>query len=31
MEKFLGDERYLFADETGSIVMEIDNKLWHDI
>ncbi|MDR2081120.1 MAG: NirD/YgiW/YdeI family stress tolerance protein [Campylobacteraceae bacterium] len=31
IEKFLGDERYLFSDETGTIVVEIDNKLWHGI
>lgn len=31
IERFLGDEKYLFADETGSIVVEIDNRLWHGL
>jgi len=26
--RFLGDERYLFSDNTGTIVVEIDDKLW---
>ncbi|MDR1218040.1 MAG: NirD/YgiW/YdeI family stress tolerance protein [Treponema sp.] len=26
--KFLGDEKYLFSDGTGSITIEIDNRLW---
>jgi uncharacterized protein (TIGR00156 family) len=28
IERFLGDEKYLFTDETGSIIVEIDNRLW---
>jgi uncharacterized protein (TIGR00156 family) len=28
IERFLGDEKYLFADDTGSIIVEIDNRLW---
>ncbi|MDR3352913.1 MAG: NirD/YgiW/YdeI family stress tolerance protein, partial [Zoogloeaceae bacterium] len=24
----LGDEKYLFSDKTGEIVVEIDDKLW---
>jgi uncharacterized protein (TIGR00156 family) len=28
IERFLGDEKYIFTDETGSIVVEIDDKLW---
>jgi uncharacterized protein (TIGR00156 family) len=28
IEQFLGDEKYLFADDSGSIVVEIDDKLW---
>jgi uncharacterized protein (TIGR00156 family) len=31
IERFLGDEKYLFTDETGSIVVEIDNRLWRGI
>ena len=31
IERFLGDEKYLFTDETGSIVVEIDNRLWHGL
>jgi uncharacterized protein (TIGR00156 family) len=31
IEKFLGDEKYLFTDETGSIIIEIDDKLWRGI
>jgi len=26
--RFLGDEKYLFSDNTGTIVVEIDDKLW---
>ncbi|MDR2782455.1 MAG: NirD/YgiW/YdeI family stress tolerance protein [Treponema sp.] len=29
--KFLGDEEYLFSDDTGTITVEIDNKLWRGI
>jgi uncharacterized protein (TIGR00156 family) len=28
IERFLGDEKYLFSDETGDITIEIDNKIW---
>jgi uncharacterized protein (TIGR00156 family) len=28
IERFLGDEKYIFTDETGSIVVEIDDNLW---
>jgi uncharacterized protein (TIGR00156 family) len=31
IERFLGDEKYLFVDNTGNIVVEIDNKLWRGI
>ncbi|MDR2158785.1 MAG: NirD/YgiW/YdeI family stress tolerance protein [Treponema sp.] len=31
IEKFLGDEKYLFTDDTGSIIIEIDNRLWRGI
>jgi uncharacterized protein (TIGR00156 family) len=31
IERFLGDEKYLFTDETGSIIVEIDNSLWRGI
>jgi uncharacterized protein (TIGR00156 family) len=29
--RFLGDEKYLFADETGNIVVEIDDRLWRGL
>jgi uncharacterized protein (TIGR00156 family) len=28
IERFLGDEKYLFSDDTGNIVIEIDNRVW---
>jgi uncharacterized protein (TIGR00156 family) len=28
IERFLGDEKYLFSDETGNITIEIDNRIW---
>jgi uncharacterized protein (TIGR00156 family) len=28
IERFLGDEKYLFTDDTGSITVEIDDRLW---
>jgi uncharacterized protein (TIGR00156 family) len=28
IERFLGDEKYVFSDESGSIIVEIDNKIW---
>ncbi|MDR0407810.1 MAG: NirD/YgiW/YdeI family stress tolerance protein [Campylobacteraceae bacterium] len=31
IERFLGDEKYLFTDVTGSIVVEIDNRLWRGL
>jgi uncharacterized protein (TIGR00156 family) len=31
IERFLGDEKYLFTDETGSIIVEIENRLWHGL
>ncbi|MDR2495224.1 MAG: NirD/YgiW/YdeI family stress tolerance protein [Spirochaetaceae bacterium] len=31
IERFLGDEKYLFADASGKIVIEIDDKLWAGI
>jgi uncharacterized protein (TIGR00156 family) len=31
IERFLGDEKYLFTDETGSIIVEIDNRLWRGL
>jgi len=29
--QFLGNERYLFEDETGSIIIEIESRLWRNI
>ncbi|MDR0706828.1 MAG: NirD/YgiW/YdeI family stress tolerance protein [Treponema sp.] len=31
IERFLGDEKYLFTDETGSIIVEIDDILWRGL
>jgi uncharacterized protein (TIGR00156 family) len=31
IERFLGDEKYLFADDTGSIIVEIDRRLWRGL
>jgi uncharacterized protein (TIGR00156 family) len=31
IERFLCDEKYLVADETGSIVVEIDHRLWRGL
>jgi uncharacterized protein (TIGR00156 family) len=28
IERFLGDEKYLFSDETGNITIEIDSRIW---
>ena len=28
IERYLGDEKYLFADHTGSIIIEIDYEVW---
>ena len=29
--RFLGDEKYLFADSSGTIIVEIDDRLWRGI
>ncbi|MDR0645111.1 MAG: NirD/YgiW/YdeI family stress tolerance protein [Treponema sp.] len=31
IERFFGDEKYLFTDDTGSIIVEIDNRLWRGL
>ncbi|MDR0785832.1 MAG: NirD/YgiW/YdeI family stress tolerance protein [Treponema sp.] len=31
IEQFLGNEKYLFTDDTGSIIIEIDNRLWRGL
>ncbi|MDR1179734.1 MAG: NirD/YgiW/YdeI family stress tolerance protein [Spirochaetales bacterium] len=31
IERFLGDEKYLFTDETGSIIVEIDDRIWRGL
>ncbi|MDR2400381.1 MAG: NirD/YgiW/YdeI family stress tolerance protein [Deferribacteraceae bacterium] len=31
IEKFLGGEKYLFSDNSGNIVVEIDDELWRGI
>jgi uncharacterized protein (TIGR00156 family) len=28
IERFLGDEKYLFSDDTGNITIEIDDRVW---
>lgn len=28
IERFLGNEKFLFADNTGNIVVEIDDRVW---
>lgn len=28
IERFLGDEKYLFSDDTAVITIEIDNRIW---
>jgi len=28
IERFLGNEKYLFTDETASIIIEVDNRVW---
>jgi uncharacterized protein (TIGR00156 family) len=28
IERFLGDEKYLFSDDSGTVTVEIDNRLW---
>ena len=29
--RFLGNEKYLFADDTGTIIIDIDDRLWGNI
>jgi uncharacterized protein (TIGR00156 family) len=31
IERFLGDEKYLFSDDSGNIIVEIDDRLWRGI
>jgi uncharacterized protein (TIGR00156 family) len=31
IDRYLGDEKYLFIDETGNIIVEIDHKLWRGL
>jgi uncharacterized protein (TIGR00156 family) len=31
IERLWGDEKYLFADDTGSIIVEIDDRIWRGI
>jgi uncharacterized protein (TIGR00156 family) len=31
IERFLGDEKYLFSDDTGNIVIEIDDRIWGNL
>jgi uncharacterized protein (TIGR00156 family) len=31
IEQYLGDEKYLFSDATGTIVVEIEVRLWADL
>ncbi|MDR2246475.1 MAG: NirD/YgiW/YdeI family stress tolerance protein [Treponema sp.] len=31
IERYLGDEEYLFTDDTGSIIVDIENNLWSGI
>jgi uncharacterized protein (TIGR00156 family) len=28
IERFLGDEKYLFSDDNGTIVIELENRVW---
>jgi uncharacterized protein (TIGR00156 family) len=28
IKRFLGDEKYLFSDDSGTIFIEIDNSVW---
>jgi uncharacterized protein (TIGR00156 family) len=28
IDRFLGDERYLFSDDSGNITVEMDDKIW---
>ena len=29
--RFLGDEKYLFSDDTGTVTVEIDDSLWRNL
>jgi len=31
IERFLGDKKYLLSDNTGTIVIEIENRLWQTL
>ncbi|MDR1221582.1 MAG: NirD/YgiW/YdeI family stress tolerance protein [Tannerella sp.] len=31
IERFLGDEKYLFSDDTGNMVIEIDSRVWGNL
>jgi uncharacterized protein (TIGR00156 family) len=31
IERFLGDEKYLFSDDSGSIIVEIDHRVWGNL
>ena len=31
IERFLGNEKYLFSDDTGSITVEIERKVWANV
>jgi uncharacterized protein (TIGR00156 family) len=31
IERSLGDEKYVLTDETGSIIVEIDDRLWYGL
>jgi uncharacterized protein (TIGR00156 family) len=31
IERFLGDEKYLFSDDSGTITVEIDDRLWNGL
>jgi uncharacterized protein (TIGR00156 family) len=28
IERFLGDEKYVFSDDSGTITIEVDDRLW---
>ena len=31
IERFIGDEKYVFSDASGNISIEIDNKVWGNL
>jgi uncharacterized protein (TIGR00156 family) len=31
IERFLGDEKYTFTDASGTITVDIDDRLWYDL